>query len=190
MSDVHLLERAADCYRQLGMTDAAARCYRDAGIHRLAGDLFVEMGRFAEAAAEFAHREPDRAAWLLAHHADDAAGARAMLPEPSPSDESQQLRARLVRARCAIAEGAPDTAVLPDLEAARAALARPAFRDPFLEPWAVGLAEAAGREDQVALVYAAAVRGNRYGAAQRWADWMRATLGAELPPIEPPPAVS
>ena len=48
------------------------------------------------------------------------------------------------------------------------------------EEWAVALSETAARYDQAALVFAAAVRGGRDGAAQRWNAWSRRVLDADL----------
>jgi hypothetical protein len=56
------------------------------------------------------------------------------------------------------------------------------------EGWAVALAETVRRYDQVALVFAAAVRGGRRGAAERWARWSQAVLHTELIlPTQPAP---
>lgn len=194
--DRRLLELAAACYERLDMTAEAARCYRDAGSHRRAADLYARLGQFREAALDFGRAgQQDLAAWLLVHEAGDPAAARAALaPLPAigaggitPPPAVRPLRQRLVLARCDIAAGVPERTALPVLAEAHTELARPGARyDPYVEPWAVGLAEAIGREDQVALVFAAAVRGNRLGAARRWATWTRAALHVEL--ILPPAA--
>jgi hypothetical protein len=57
-----------------------------------------------------------------------------------------------------------------------------------VEEWAVMVAEAAYRYDQVALIFAAAVRGRRPGAEHRWAAWSTRVLHTEL--ILPPAAAS
>ncbi len=191
-----LLELAAACYERLGMTTEAARCYRDAGSYRRAADLHTRLGQFREAALDFGRAgQQDLAAWLLVHEAGDPAASRAALaPLPvigaggiAPPPVVRPLRQRLVLARCDVASGASERVALPVLAEACTDLAGPHARyDPYVESWAVGLGEAVGREDQVALVFAAAVRGKRFGAAWRWAAWTREMLHAEL--ILPPEA--
>jgi hypothetical protein len=189
--DPELLNRAASCYQRLGVLPEAARCYREAGSHRRAAELYERLGRFRDAALDYARADsPDLAAWLLVHHAGDPAGARARLAAvPAPSGgATATLRRRLVTARCDVAEGREPRTALDALGAAQAELARRrAVPDPYLEPWSVGLAESLGRPDQVALLFAAAVRGERFGAEQRWRAWMREALDTEL--ILPAPAV-
>jgi hypothetical protein len=189
--DPELLNRAAACYQRLGTLAEAARCYREAGSHRRAAELYERLGRFRDAALDYARADsPDLAAWLLAHHAGDPAGARAQLAAvPARSgNAAAALRRRLILARCEVAEGRRPKTALAALAAAQAELARRrAVPDSYLEPWSVWLAESMGRPDQVALVFAAAVRGQRFGAEQRWRAWMRAALHAEL--ILPVPAV-
>ncbi len=184
------LERAASCYNRLGMTAEAARCFRDAGSFRRAADLHTDLGRYRAAAADYVQAgERDLAAWLLVHLAEDPAAARATLEPLATTGDApvrRSLRQRLVLTRCDVATGAPERRVLPVLTDACHYLIKPAVRsDPYIEPWAVGLAEAIRREDQVALVFAAAVRGARPGAERRWAQWSREVLHAEL--ILPPP---
>jgi hypothetical protein len=196
--DRHLLELAAGCYERLGMTLDAARCYREAGSYRRAADLFVGLGEFHEAARDFvAAGQQDLAAWLLVHEAGDHGAARTVLAaadrrwsdvRPDREPARRPLRQRLVLVRCDVAAGAAAHTALPVLGEACVALARPGLRyDPYVEPWAVALAEAIGREDQAALVFAAAVRGKRHGAVQRWTEWTRRVLHAEL--ILPPEAL-
>ena len=48
----------------------------------------------------------------------------------------------------------------------------------------MALSEAAARYDQAALVFAAAVLGGRYGAAQRWNSWSTRVLDTEVPDVE------
>ncbi len=101
---------------------------------------------------------------------------------------------RLVLARCDIAEGLPTRRILPVLADVQTILAEPLAGEPTwpvtaadlrIERWAVALAEAAHRYDQVALVFAAAVRGRRTGTEQRWAEWSLRVLHTELvlPPV-------
>lgn len=95
------------------------------------------------------------------------------------------LRDRLVFARCEIAEGESADTIRPVIADVCAALANKSARsDQVTEEWAVALSEAAARYDQAALVFAAAVRGGRYGAAQRWQAWSVRVLGTEI--ILPP----
>jgi len=187
--DPALLNRAAACYQRLGVLSEAARCYREAGSHRRAAELHERIGRFRDAALD--HTRADNhelAAWLLAHGVGDPAGARAQLAAaPATSPSRSALRRRLVLARCDAAEGTSPRAALATLAAVCAELARPrTVPDPQLESWAVAVAESLGRPDQVALIFAAAVRGGRLGAEDRWRAWMRETLHAEL--VLPAPA--
>jgi FHA domain len=107
--------------------------------------------------------------------------------EPDPP----ALRRRLVLARCDIAEGEPPEVIRPVIADACAALAGWRLRsDQVTEEWAVALSEAAARYDQAALVFAAAVRGGRYGAEQRWKAWSARVLDAEIIVPPAPPAAA
>lgn len=182
--DPELLNRAAACYQRLGSLAEAARCYREAGSFRRAAELHERLGHFRDAALDYVNADsPDLAAWVLAHHAGDPAAARAQLTAAptTTANTAAALRRRLILARCEVAEGLRSTTALAALTAAQAELARRrAVPDSYLEPWSVRLAESMDRPDQVALVFAAAVRGQRFGAEQRWRAWMRETLHAEL----------
>lgn len=190
MSKEEAYEQAAVWFRRAGYDLDAARCYRLAGAHRRAAEIFETAGHYAEAAASFADAGlPELGAWLLAHQAVQSAQARALLgasgqgnntaAQPEPGVPG--LRRRLVLARCEIAEGAAPDVIRPVITDVCAALADPGIRsDQVTEEWAVALAEAAGRYDQAALVFAAAVRGARYGAEQRWKTWSRDVLHAEI----------
>lgn len=99
--------------------------------------------------------------------------------------QGPSLRRRLVLARCELAEGNPADAIRPLIADVCASLAASSGRsDQVAEDWAVRLSEVAARYDQAALVFAAAVRGGRYGAAQRWQAWSVRVLGTEI--ILPP----
>ena len=111
----------------------------------------------------------------------------AILPAEWRDDAARPsgLRRRLVLARCEIAEGDPADTIRPVIADVCAALADKSARsDQVTEEWAVAVSEAAARYDQAALVFAAAVRGGRYGAAQRWQAWSVRVLGTEI--ILPP----
>ncbi len=186
MTKTEAYEQAAVCYRRAGYDWDAARCYGLAGVHRRAAEIYESIGSYAEAAA--AYRDaglPALGAWLLAHRADLPADARAMLGGLAAGPDGAPLRYRLILARCAIAEGSPADVIVPAVAEVRAALEdRAVLADPVAEEWAVAVSEAAGRYDQAALVFAAAVRSGRYGAAQRWNTWSKRVLDTEviLPP--------
>lgn len=192
MSREEAYEQAAVWYRRAGYNLDAARCYRLAGAHRRAAEIYETAGHYEEAAASFADAGlPELGAWLLAHPAG-LAQARALLATSGresrensaatrPEPEAPGLRRRLVLARCEIAEGAAPDVIRPVITDVCAALADPGIRsDQVTEEWAVALSEAAARYDQAALVFAAAVRGGRYGAEQRWKAWSTGVLHAEI----------
>lgn len=99
------------------------------------------------------------------------------------SGAAYALRLRLVSARCDLAECAGTDRLPLVLADSRGLLAdsRTATEDDRLriEEWSVAVAELARRYDQAALLYAAAVRGQLPGAADRWRGWARRVLGAE-----------
>lgn len=179
-------EQAAVCYGRAGYDLDAARCYQLAGDHEDAAKIYESIGRYPEAAA--AYRDaglPVLGAWLLAHRAARPADALAMLGTLPARPDGAPLRRPLILARCAIAQGAPADVIVPAVEQVRAMLAdRAVPADSLAEEWAVAVSEAAGRYDQAALVFAAAVRGGRYGAAERWNAWSKRVLDTEvtLPP--------
>jgi tetratricopeptide (TPR) repeat protein len=199
--DTYLLDCAASCYLQAGEIADAARCYDDAGSYRRAADLYTQLGLHQDAANAYERAKlRDLAAWHLAHRGDGAAEARKMVLADTGRAGQHSLRSmdswsadpamphRLILARCDIAEGRPTTTALQVLADACEYLAGPASRiSPYVETWAVALAESMGRDDLVALVFGAAVRGRRLGAAERWDDWARAVLGHDL--VLPPGTV-
>jgi hypothetical protein len=205
--------QAAACYIRAGDDLDAARCYRLAGAHRRAADIYEGAGGYADAAAAFADAGlPERGAWLLVHRAGQPARARALLaavpaapeqevsPRSSPGQPGQprqrltDLRRELVLARCDIAEGTPADDICTVIANVCAALADSGGRaDQVAEEWAVAVSEAAARYDQAALVFAAAVRGGRYGAEQRWQIWSRQVLGTNViipKPVKAQPATT
>ncbi len=202
---------AARCYREAGYFARSADLFARIGRYRDAATDY--------AAAGLIHI----AAWTLVHNLNDPAAARATLaPDPAePIDlaglddpvESavgsmfDALERRLVSARCDVADRLPYRyirRVLADVQAmlAEASAAGRSVTEPAwpanaasrrIEEWAVALAEAAHRYDQVALVFAAAVRGDRPGAEQRWAEWSARVLRAELTlpsAVKPTPAAT
>ncbi len=191
MVDALLLERAALCYERAGHARDAARCYRDSGAYLRAAKVFLQLGELREAADDFARSgNIDQAAWILAHDCADPAAARRFLTaddsvgqgaadssEPTPA----QLRRLVVTARCDLAAGALRHEIVAVLVRICDDLERPRrAHDIQLETWSVQLAEALGRDDQVALVFAAAVRGGRSGARQRWEEWSRKAFGVQV----------
>lgn len=190
MTSSRLYTRAGHAYELAGLPLDAARCYAAAGSHRQAADLLARTGEYAAAAVEYGRaNRTDLAAWTLAHHLADPVSARSVIERHGDADttgppvlhEGFALRHSLVLARCDLAEGGGPRDVLRVLGEARAELARSETAyDPFVEQWAVAIAECAGRPDQVALLFAASVRGHRLGAAQRWQEWARRVLGTEL----------
>jgi hypothetical protein len=179
MTDAALYRRAAVCYEQIHYWLDAARCHRAAGSPLRAATLHQQIGRIDLAVDDYqAAREYETAGWLLVHELSRPAAARAAV---APAEAG--TRQALVLAHCDLAEGRPVELVLPAIHQACADLAD-AVRVPFphrdLEHWAVAISELAGRYDQAALVFAAAVRGRRMGAAARWSDWALRTLGCQL----------
>lgn len=183
MSREEAYEQAAVCYRRAGYDLEAARCYRLAGAYRRAAEIYEASGDYPTAAAAFRDAGlRDLGAWLLVHNAGRPVQARALLGEPEAGADSRSpLRYRLVVARCEIAEGASADSIRPVVAQVCATLEdRQVRADPVAEEWAVALSETAARYDQAALVFAAAVRGGRDGAAQRWNAWSRRVLDADL----------
>jgi len=146
----------------------------------------------------------DTAVWVLVHDAGDAAAARvlarvsagriALARTPYPASDVQRalreysLRMRLALARCDVAEGRSEREPLAALAAAMDYLeSRSRVYDRLVEQWAVATAESMRRYDQAALLFAAAVRGRRGGAAQRWTDWAARVLHSEITLPDLPP---
>jgi hypothetical protein len=180
MPDQSLLRRAASCYQRGGQLHEAARCYRAAGSHQLAARTWESAGALTEAVADFMSAGlVERAGWLLVHRLGDPAAARDAVSAPASAQPEAErttveplLRA-LVLARCDAAEGVASERSRSTLDEVMDRLGRRDRRwlDPEVEGWAVLTAESMGRPDLVALIFAAAVRGLRPGARERWADW-------------------
>ncbi|MBT2510181.1 hypothetical protein J7I98_30875 [Streptomyces sp. ISL-98] len=91
------------------------------------------------------------------------------------------LRMRLALARCDVAEGRSDREPLAALAAAAVFLGSHSLvYDRLVEQWGVATAESMRRYDQVALLFAASVRGRRGGAARRWTEWAARVLQSEI----------
>jgi hypothetical protein len=188
MADARLLERAAYCYERAGLPAEAARCYRESGSLRRSADLYLRQGEFRQAAQDYAESGlPEQAAWILVHQCGDPVSARALLEHDGlgehdgPGETAEaELRRQVVLARCSAAEGSEEAAAAA-LAAVCADFGAPRrLHDKTLEGWSVELADAIGRDDLIALVYAAAVRGGRPGAATRWDAWSRRVLGTAI----------
>lgn len=187
MSREDAYEHAAVCYRQAGYDLEAARCYGLAGAHRRAAEIYEARKDYPSAASSYASAGlPEVGAWLVAHVDERPDLARALLADaarfaPRRRPEVPGLRRRLVLARCEIVEGNSADVIRPVIDETCATLANPGSRsDQVTEEWAVALSQAAQRYDQAALVFAAAVRGGRFGAEHRWKAWARDVLQADI----------
>ncbi len=194
--DAQLLESAARCYERANQPAEAARCYRESGAYRRSAELHMRIGDIREAAFDYARsNQVHLAAWLLVHDCADPAAARVVLARevvksgadrpgagaeagrPRPAD----LRRRVVTARCALAEGEPEAQVIIMLSQVYDDFRVPRRNhDVLLETWCVDIAEVMRRDDQVQLIFAAAVQGRRGGARERWLDWGERKLGMVL----------
>ena len=209
--DASLLARAADCYLRAGLPLDAARCYRDMGAYRAAAEIWEKLGALPDAARDYAAAGAhEQAAWILAHQIGDAPAARAELVEAEAEAEAAgqapdqvagpsavarkaaarktaELRLRLTRARCDVAENVARSETIGILGEAMEHLDHDVLSlDPLsIEQRAVAVAEAMGRPDLVALVFAAAVRGGRHQAAERWNGWSQRVLQVSLILPEP-----
>ncbi|MFI5893088.1 hypothetical protein ACIA5D_23560 [Actinoplanes sp. NPDC051513] len=174
--------QAAHCYELAGRLEDAGRCYANAGQFPQAARVFRAAGNLRATAQMESHAGRHLvAAWIFVHELGDAEAARQALP---PIDETagNDLLRRLVEMRCALAEGAPADTVLPVLAAVQDHLGAPGdlvWTSTF-EEWGVAVAEAANRFDQVALTYAAAVRGGDDAAAERWRRWAQDRFGQRI----------
>ena len=183
MSKVTYYRRAAVCYEQSQYLLDAARCHRVAGSPLRAAVLHEQIARFDLAADDYrAAGDYETAGWLLVNQLEQPAAARDAVAEAQACP-----RLELVLARCDLAEGKPADVIIPAIDQACADLSdheRVPFPHRDLENWAVAVGELAGRLDQVALVFAAAVRGGRAGAADRWAKWALLVHGTRIVIVE------
>ena len=209
MPEISLLTRAAGCYERAGVPLDAVRCYRAAGNYRPAAQIWENLGAFQEAARDYAAAGAHEvAAWIYAHHVGDTPAARAELAAaeaaaeatpgrpgpaadaatpPTAATRAAQLRRRVIQARCNAAENVAGTETLAILREVMQYLEQ--GREPLdlarVEERAVQVAEVMNRPDLVALLFAAAVRGGRYQAAERWNAWSLRVLGVPLLLPEP-----
>lgn len=96
-------------------------------------------------------------------------------------DLVRTLSQRQVLARCDVADGIAEHRILSVLAETQELLADARLEcAERTETWAVAIAEAMRRYDQAALIFAAAVRGRRPGAAARWRDWSIRVLHADV----------
>lgn len=99
---------------------------------------------------------------------------------------TRALAQRQVYARCDVADGVAEQRILPVLTQTQNVLAdATGMQCPErTETWGVAVAERMRRYDQAALIFAAAVRGQRPGAAARWRDWSARVLNSDaaIPP--------
>jgi hypothetical protein len=184
-------QRAAECYRQAGAIADAARCYERGGYLRMAADLHLTLDAPVTAAGLF-ERAGDvaQAAWVLAHVVGETEEARACLarnpvPEGAAADDAQAVVPRLLcllaATRCDIAAGRQATAAIGALtEVQRALASELPVNDARVREWAIEIAILLDRLDQVALVYAASVRGRRPRAAALWTEWVANRYGTPL----------
>jgi hypothetical protein len=199
MADASLLARAADCYLRAGVPLDAVRCYRAAGRHLSAAQILQELGMFTQAAQDYAMAQAhEEASWILAHHLGDIPAARAELAAAEAATgaasasadqthaaavaRTRKLRRRVIRARCNVVENVAGTETLTILadviEYLEHEVDTPGGTS--IEERAVVVAEAINRPDLVALLFASALRGGWYQAAERWNAWSIRALGMPL----------
>ena len=117
---------------------------------------------------------------LLVRERDLQAEDRAQAERRHQESLAQALSQHLVQARCDVADGAGLLRVGPVLAQTQALLAKSRTPCPQrIENWAVAIAEALRRYDQVALIFASSVRGRRPGAVLRWREWSVQVLQAD-----------
>jgi tetratricopeptide (TPR) repeat protein len=163
-------------------------------IGRVLGDTF-SYGSVAAALAEIRGLARDGvaardfpaafAALDLARQLSDLQAQHSELVELAKRERHEDLHRALARrqvlARCDVAEEDVGERVLGVLTATQRVLADidDAQYSERTETWGVAIAEAMRRYDQAALIFAAAVRGRRPGAAGRWREWSMRVLHAD-----------
>lgn len=167
------------------ITGLAAELIGDSGGRRDLAPYLSQVGQLKRAAigeadwpTGYAAREFER---LLVQERDARLAERQGGGSRSQLAPVHALALRLVEARCDAADGAREERILPVLTQAQALLADPGMPwMPCAETWAVTVAAVIRRYDQVSLTFAAAVRGERPGAATRWRDWSAQVLKANV----------
>ncbi|WP_433372103.1 hypothetical protein ACQPZX_48790 [Actinoplanes sp. CA-142083] len=180
--------QAAHCYELDGQLEEAGRCYANARQFRQAARVFRAAGNVrATAAMESRAERYTVAAWIYVHELGDVDAARTSLQaDPlslTPTAGTELLLGRrLVEVRCDLAAGAPAETALPVLADLQNYLAteQPPIRALHVEDWGIAIAEAANRFDQVALTFAAALRGGDPAAGERWRRWAQDRYGQRI----------
>jgi hypothetical protein len=166
-----LIERVlSDAFGYSGMTAALAE------VRQLTADTVAAR----DLPAAYAARELGRLlADLQARHTDLDDRVR----QRGQEDWNRTLAQRQVYARCDVADGSAQDHALEVLAATQRVLADTSNRHHAerTETWGVAIADAMRRYDQAALIFAAAVRGRRPGAAKRWQEWSARVLRADAP---------
>lgn len=163
----------------------AAELIGDSGGHRDLAPFLVEIRQLKQAAisgddwpAGYCARELER---LISDEREARQTDRHAAGQRQLRDVPRGLGQRLVLARCAVAEGLRPDRILPALTQTQEVLADPRVLDVHkAEAWGVAIAEVIHRYDQAALIFAAAVRGRRPGAAERWRAWSARVLKVNL----------
>ncbi|MFI0980880.1 hypothetical protein ACH4SP_28215 [Streptomyces sp. NPDC021093] len=190
--------RSAELWAEMGQFKEAANDYARAGLADVAVWLLVHDAGDTAGARRMSTAPPlrisDFGQEILSFHfwpqmTDVPDPERDPIAEQEARDSS--LRMRLALARCDVMDGRPDQEPLAALDAAARFLTfRDLVYDRLVEEWAVATAESMKRYDQVALLFAAAVRGRRSGAAQRWRQWAARVLNSEITLPDPAPSGS
>jgi len=173
---------ASTCQR---ITSLAAELIGDSGGRRELTPFLEQVRALKQAAisqddwpAGYAARELER---LLLDERDARNAERRAAEQRHEQDRIYALSLRQVQARCDAADGVCDDGIITVLTQTQELLADPHIPGAErTETWAVAIAEAIRRYDQAALVFAAAVRGHRPGAAARWREWSAQVLKVNL----------
>lgn len=186
--------RSAELWVELGEFMEAATDYVRAGMIDMAVWVTVHGAGDAATARAVALVTWGRDVSALTRDGFDSTVRMARLRPPQETSVADRaaressLRMRLALARCDVAEGRSGREPLAAFAAAMDFLeSRSLVNDRLVEQWAVATAESMRRYDQVALLFAAAVRGRRGGAAQRWTEWAARVLRSEITLPDLPP---
>lgn len=140
-------------------------------------EITADMVSARDVAAAYLARELRRLISELQDHHDEQVQRS---QQQAREQRTIGLARRQVYARCDVADGFADNRVLEVLALTQQALAGNSATQQAerTEAWGIAIAEAIRRYDQVALIFAAAVRGHRTGAARRWQEWSTRVLHA------------